>query len=102
ESNLTKHQVSFEQAASCFRNGEGIMVADLAHCKYEERWAYVGLYEGRLPSISIAYAEDESARLVHRIISAFSVSGRKILNHLRRLQRQHGNGQRAASSSEVM
>ena len=42
-SNLSKHGVSFEEAATIFRDPEMISIFDSEHSEYEDRWISIGL-----------------------------------------------------------
>lgn len=64
--NLTKHQVSFEDAATVFSDPFGLIVPDPRHSSGEERFALLGLSQDcRL--LAVMYAERDPAI---RIISA--------------------------------
>lgn len=64
--NLAKHKVSFEQAASAFGDPLGRIVSDPRHSSDEERLALLGLSQaGRL--LAVMYVERGA---VIRIISA--------------------------------
>jgi len=41
--NLSKHKISFEDAASIFKDKNSISVFDDSHSEDEERWATIGL-----------------------------------------------------------
>ena len=41
--NLSKHKISFEDAASIFKDKNSISVFDESHSENEERWATIGL-----------------------------------------------------------
>lgn len=43
KTNLSKHKVSFESAASVFKDQNSISVFDESHSEYEDRWATIGL-----------------------------------------------------------
>lgn len=70
-SNLTKHGVSFVQAATVLLDALALTVFDAEHSQFEERWITLGLSsEGRLLAVSHTYTSSgpDSARV--RIISA--------------------------------
>lgn len=70
-SNRSKHGISFEQAATIFRDPQQISVADDEHSDDEERWATIGFdSQGILLVVIHTYKEDsgDSGRI--RIISA--------------------------------
>ena len=65
-SNITKHNISFEEAATVFRDGLSITTDDPEHSQDEERFATIGLSaQGRLMVISHTLEPD-----LIRIISA--------------------------------
>jgi len=41
--NLSKHKISFEDAATVFKDKNSISVFDESHSENEERWATIGL-----------------------------------------------------------
>ncbi len=41
--NLSKHKISFEDAASIFKDKNSISMFDESHSENEERWATIGL-----------------------------------------------------------
>ena len=70
-SNLVKHGVRFEQAATVLLDPLALTVFDEAHSDYEERWFTLGLSsEGRLLAVVHTYSATgpNSARV--RMISA--------------------------------
>lgn len=70
-SNLTRHGVSFSQAATVMLDALALTVFDAGHSEYEERWFTLGQSgEGKLLAVSHTYTATgpESARV--RIISA--------------------------------
>ena len=71
QSNLTKHGVSFEQAATLLLDALALTVFDEAHSDYEGRWFSLGTSkQGRLLAVVHTYSPTgpNSARV--RIISA--------------------------------
>ena len=64
ESNLRKHRVSFEEAASAFADPFSLTIADPDHSADEERWVLLGLtYLNRL--VVVAHAErGDNMRLI--------------------------------------
>lgn len=70
-SNVVKHGVRFEQAATVLLDPLALTVFDEAHSGYEERWFTLGLSgEGKLLAVAHTYAATgpNSARV--RVISA--------------------------------
>jgi len=70
-SNLTKHGVAFEQAASVFLDALALTIFDDAHSQYEERWFTLGHTSGGvLLAVSHTYATNSPTAARIRIISA--------------------------------
>lgn len=71
DSNLRKHGVTFEQAASVFLDALALTVFDEAHSQYEERWFTLGhTSSGILLAVSHTYQATSSTSARIRIISA--------------------------------
>ena len=75
--NLVKHKVSFEEAATVFGNPLGGIVADPRHSTGEERFALLGLSQGRR-LLAVMYADRGGAI---RIISARLATRRERRNY---------------------
>ncbi len=70
-SNLWKHKVSFEIAATVFADPLAMSVLDEDHGLYEERWLTIGLAQDqKMLVVSHTFTEDENGRALIRIISA--------------------------------
>lgn len=70
-SNLVKHGVSFEQAASVLLDALALTVFDAAHSEFEERWFTLGLASnGRLLAVAHTYSASGPSSAKVRIISA--------------------------------
>jgi len=70
-SNRAKHGVSFEQAATIFRDPQLISVADDEHSDDEDRWATMGFdSQGTLLVVVHTFSEDANGGVSIRIISA--------------------------------
>ena len=69
--NRKKHKVSFEQAATVFKDPDALSVYDLDHSNQEERWLTVGLSSnGSLLVVNHTFIKtNENATLI-RIISS--------------------------------
>ena len=71
DSNLKKHGVTFEQAASVFLDALSLSVFDKAHSKHEERWFTLGHTSGgMLLAVAHTYQATSSTSMRVRIISA--------------------------------
>lgn len=69
--NRRKHGVSFEQAATVFRDRLMVSIPDEAHSAQEERWVTLGRADdGKLLVVIHTYHEDNAQTAVVRIISA--------------------------------
>ncbi len=70
-SNLKKHGVTFEQAASVFLDALSLTVFDEAHSQHEERWFTLGHTAGGvLLAVAHTYQATSSSSTRIRIISA--------------------------------
>ncbi len=71
-SNLRKHKVAVELAATVFLDRFAMSVVDEDHGAFEERWITMGVaQDGRLLVVSHTFAEDDgNGASVLRIISA--------------------------------
>ena len=68
--NLRKHGVSFERAATVFRDAEALSLYDRAHSKDEDRWITLGMdARGQLLVVSHTWREMEQSAARCRIIS---------------------------------
>jgi uncharacterized DUF497 family protein len=71
QSNLIKHGVSFDQAASVLLDALALTVFDVQHSDFEERWFTLGTSgQGQLLAVSHTYATTGPASATARIISA--------------------------------
>jgi uncharacterized DUF497 family protein len=70
-SNVTKHKVSFEEAALVLHDRLAITVFDAAHSDTEERWMTVGVSAaGKFLAVSHTFVMTGTQRARVRIISA--------------------------------
>ena len=75
--NATKHEVSFELAATVFRDPLQVSVYDEDHSESEERWVTLGEAEnGKLLVVVHTFEETEASAKV-RIISAREATKRE-------------------------
>jgi uncharacterized protein len=69
-SNLSKHGISFEEAATIFRDPNMISIYDNEHSEYEDRWISIGLSEtGRLLLVCHTFKDVDRKNSVIRIFS---------------------------------
>jgi uncharacterized protein len=77
-SNLNKHGITFDQAATVFLDGLALTVFDSVHSQHEERWFTLG-YDANGALLAVAHTHEAigstTARV--RIISARSASKRE-------------------------
>ena len=70
-SNRSKHGISFDQAATIFRDPGLISVSDDEHSQDEDRWATIGFdSQGTLLVVIHTYREESNSGVSIRIISA--------------------------------
>ncbi len=73
ESNLVKHDVSFEEAASVFGDPLSVTIRDSAHSLDEDRFVTIGALAD-LRTVVVAHSDRED---IIRIISARLATGRE-------------------------
>jgi uncharacterized protein len=77
-SNLQKHRVSFDQAATVFMDALALTVYDRASSRGEERWFTLGFdTRGRLLAVAHTYEDVEPGRARVCIISARDATRRE-------------------------
>lgn len=77
-SNLQKHAVSFDQAATVFLDALALTVYDAASSQDEERWFTLGFDAGgRLLAVAHTYQDIAPSRARVRIISAREATRRE-------------------------
>ena len=70
KSNLIKHNVSFEQATTVFRDPRAITIYDNNHSEDEDRWLILGISANRnLLVISHTFKKIDKETVLIRIIS---------------------------------
>lgn len=70
-SNRRKHKISFELAATVFRDPLARSIRDEEHGAFEERWITIGVaQDGRTLVVSHTHVEDDGRVTTIRIISA--------------------------------
>lgn len=62
--NLTKHAVSFEEAATIFSDESSITIADPLHSAMEERFVTIGASESGKILVVVATERGDSLRLI--------------------------------------
>ncbi len=70
-SNWRKHGISFERAATVFRDREALSLYDRAHSQGEDRWITLGMdSQGQLLVVSHTWRESGAGAASCRLISA--------------------------------
>jgi len=71
ETNIRKHKISFERAASVFRDSHALSIPDEKHSETEERWITLGLDNtGTLLTVVHTFIHESQTSCKIRIISA--------------------------------
>ena len=77
-SNRTRHGVSFEEAATVFRDPRMLTLYDGTHSTYEDRWITLGLSAaGRLLIVNHAFPQRATDHIPVRIISSRKATSRE-------------------------
>ena len=83
QSNIKKHGISFEEAASVFEDDESLIIADDEHSKDEERFILIGFsFRANLLVVCHCYREKDS---IIRIISARKADSKERQKYIGRL-----------------
>ena len=70
--NLRNHRISFERAATIFRDPQALSIFDVAHSHEEDRWLTLGLDQnGSVLVVVHTYRQLDTASCRIRIISAW-------------------------------
>lgn len=78
QSNITKHGVTFMQAATVLHDALALTVFDAAHSEFEERWFTLGTSSGgKLLAVSHTYQHTGPTHVRVRIISAREATKRE-------------------------
>ncbi|MFO8056348.1 MAG: BrnT family toxin [bacterium] len=77
--NRRKHAVSFEEAATVFRDANSITIHDPDHGDNEDRWVTMGISEtGRLLIVCHTFREEDVDMVIIRIISSRKANKREL------------------------
>ena len=69
--NRAKHNVSFDEAATVFKDPRALSIFDQGHSEDEERWITMGISEnGRLLVVAHTFRPEGKAAVMIRIISS--------------------------------
>jgi uncharacterized protein len=78
QSNITKHGVTFVQAATVLQDALALTTFDAAHSEFEERWFTLGVTnEGKLLAVSHTYQHTGPIHVRVRVISAREATKRE-------------------------
>jgi uncharacterized protein len=78
QSNITKHGVTFVQAATVLQDALALTTFDAAHSEFEERWFTLGTAsDGKLLAVSHTYQHTGPINVTMRIISAREATKRE-------------------------
>ena len=78
QSNVTKHGVTFSQAATVLQDALALTTFDAAHSEFEERWFTLGTSsDGKLLAVSHTHQHTGPVNVRVRIISAREASKRE-------------------------
>ena len=73
--NLAKHAVSFEDAATIFKDPNALTLFDDSHSEDEERWITFGLSSsGKLLIVNHTFKEINSGKCIIRIFSSWKAN----------------------------
>jgi uncharacterized protein len=78
KSNLKKHKVSFENAASVFKDKNAITIFDNEHSAFEDRWITIGLDSDTNVLIVVhTFTKPDADHVILRILSARKATNRE-------------------------
>jgi len=81
--NLKKHKVKFEKAATIFRDPRALTIFDDEHSQYEERWVTIGMdSSANLLVVVHTYQETDQNVSKIRIISAQKATKNEISQYM--------------------
>jgi len=77
--NQEKHAVTFDEAATVFRDSKALSIFDPDHSETEDRWITVGISEkGRLLVVVHTFQEESKDAITIRIISSRKATKQEI------------------------
>jgi len=77
--NRDKHTITFDEAATVFRDSKALSIFDPDHSETEDRWITLGISEkGRLLIIIHTFQEESEGAVTIRIISSRKASKQEI------------------------
>jgi len=80
--NIRKHKITFQQAATVFRDPQHLTIYDEEHSEDEERWDTLGIGEAGLLLVVVhTFEQLEEDKVSIRIISARKATGAEIAQY---------------------
>ena len=80
--NRNKHGISFEEAATVFRDSKALSIFDPEHSETEDRWVSLGISEkGKLLIVVHTFREDSEDDVTIRIISSRKATKQETKNY---------------------
>jgi len=77
--NQDKHSVTFDEAATIFRDSKALSIFDSDHSEIEDRWITLGISEkGRLLIVIHTFREENEDAVTIRIISSRKATKQEI------------------------
>ena len=81
-SNLSKHSISFNEAATIFKDPKMVSIYDDSHSDYEERWVSIGLSgNGKLLVVSHTFRDVDKLNTVIRLFSTRKAMKQEIMEY---------------------
>jgi uncharacterized DUF497 family protein len=85
KTNLEKHKISFEDAATVFNDPFHLSILDGAHSKSEERWITIGNIFPGIATVIVAHTyKDENDVEIIRLISARKATAKEKRQYMHR------------------
>lgn len=82
QENRNKHGITFDEAATVFRDSKALSIFDTDHSEYEDRWVTMGISErGRLLIVIHTFREESEDDVRIRIISSRKATKRETKNY---------------------
>jgi uncharacterized DUF497 family protein len=82
QENRNKHGITFDEAATVFRDSKALSIFDTDHSEYEDRWVTMGISErGRLLIVIHTFREEIEDDVRIRIISSRKATKRETKNY---------------------
>ena len=80
--NQHKHAVTFDEAATVFRDSKALSIYDTDHSEDEDRWLTLGISgKGRLLVVAHTFREERDDSVIIRIISSRKATKQELVNY---------------------